>query len=83
MVQKLIKVLVARQHRVFGLTESVEAAERVRRAGAVPVMGDLLEPGSWQDQAAADWVFHLPPQATSGLRPRLDDAPHPRAARGC
>ena len=25
-------------------------------------MGDLLEPGQWQDEAAADWVFHLPPQ---------------------
>jgi nucleoside-diphosphate-sugar epimerase len=66
---ELVKVLVARHHRVFGLTESVEAAERVRRAGAVPVMGDLLEPGPWQDQAAADWVFHVPPQATS--RPRM------------
>ena len=42
---ELVKVLVARRHRVFGLTQSVEAAERVRRAGAVPVMGDLLEPG--------------------------------------
>ena len=24
-------------------------------------MGDLLEPGPWQDQAAADWVFHMSP----------------------
>ena len=24
-------------------------------------MGDLLVPGSWQDEAGADWVFHLPP----------------------
>jgi nucleoside-diphosphate-sugar epimerase len=57
---ELVKVLVARRHRVFGLTPSLEAAERVRRAGAVPVMGDLLEPGQWQDEAGADWVFHLP-----------------------
>ena len=59
---ELIKVLVARRHQVFGLAQSVEGAQRVRRAGAVPVMGDLLEPGKWQDEAAADWVFHLPRQ---------------------
>jgi nucleoside-diphosphate-sugar epimerase len=64
----LVKVLVARRHRVFGLTESVEAAQRVRRAGGVPVMGDLLEPGPWQDEAAADWVFHLPPHTMCGPR---------------
>jgi nucleoside-diphosphate-sugar epimerase len=29
----LVQVLVARRHRVFGLTDSVEAAERVRRGG--------------------------------------------------
>ena len=58
---ELVKVLVARGHQVFGLTRSLEAAARVRQAGAMPVMGDLLEPGKWQDEAAADWVFHLPP----------------------
>ena len=31
-------------------------------------MGDLLEPGPWQDEAAADWVFHLPPHAVHGRR---------------
>ena len=46
---ELIGVLVARGHQVFGLAHSAEAAERVRRAGAVPVRGDLLEPGQWQD----------------------------------
>ena len=65
---ELVKVLVASRHRVFGLADSVEAAERVRRAGGVPVMGDLLEPGSWQDEAAADWVFHVPPHAVYGPR---------------
>lgn len=65
---ELVKVLVARRHRVFGLAESVEAAQRVRRAGAVPVMGDLLEPGHWQDEVAADWVFHVPPYTVSGPR---------------
>jgi hypothetical protein len=68
---ELVNVLVARGHRVFGLTDSVEAAQRVRRAGAVPVMGDLLEPGQWQDEAAADWVFHLPPHPVRGPRVTL------------
>jgi len=65
---ELVKVLVARGHQVSGLTPSIEAAERMRRAGAVPVLGDLLEPGQWQDEAAADWVFHLPPHPVLGPR---------------
>jgi nucleoside-diphosphate-sugar epimerase len=28
----------------------------------------MLEPGPWQDEAAADWVFHLPPRAVDGPR---------------
>jgi uncharacterized protein len=65
---ELIKVLVSSGHHVVGLTHSIEAAQRVRHAGAVPVMGDLLEAGRWQDEAAADWVFHLPPHPTAGRR---------------
>jgi nucleoside-diphosphate-sugar epimerase len=65
---ELVKVLVARRHRVFGLIDSLEAAERVRRTGGVPVMGHLLEPGPWQDQAAADWIFHVPPHPVDGPR---------------
>ena len=63
---ELIKLLVARGHQVCGLAQCPEAAQRVRRAGAIPVMGDLLEPGRWQDEAAADWVFHLPPHRERG-----------------
>jgi nucleoside-diphosphate-sugar epimerase len=65
---ELVKALMALGHQVFGLARCAEAAERVRRAGAIPVMGDLLEPGRWQDEAAADWVFHLPPHLTRGQR---------------
>lgn len=72
---ELIRVLVARGHQVVGLAQSVEAAQRVRRAGAVPVMGNLLEPGQWQDEAAADWVFHLPPHTHfRRIAPRHADA---------
>jgi nucleoside-diphosphate-sugar epimerase len=66
---ELVKILVARGHRVFGLADSLDAADRVRRAGGVPVIGHLLEPGPWQDEAAAEWVFHLSLHA--GHRPRV------------
>jgi nucleoside-diphosphate-sugar epimerase len=65
---ELVKVLTAHGHQVFGLAESAEAAQRVRRAGAVPVIGDLTEPGRWQDEAGADWVFHVPPHPVGGPR---------------
>lgn len=65
---ELVKLLRARGHQVFGLTQRVEGAQRLRRAGAVPVMGDLLRPGQWQDEAPADWVFHLPRHVTPALR---------------
>ena len=64
----LVRVLLARGHEVYGLTPSAEAARHVRRLGAVPVMGDLLEPGQWQDVAGAGWVFHVPPHATCRRR---------------
>jgi uncharacterized protein len=63
----LVEVLLARGHKVFGLTHSVEAAQRVRQAGAVAVQGDLLETGQWQDETAVDWVFHLPPHPVNAL----------------
>jgi nucleoside-diphosphate-sugar epimerase len=65
---ELVKVLVARGHRVVGLVPSLEAAQRVRNAGGTPVMGDLLEPGRWQDEVEAELVFHLPPHPVPGLR---------------
>jgi nucleoside-diphosphate-sugar epimerase len=63
---ELIRLLTSSGHDVFGLTWSLNAARRVRHAGATPVMGDLLEPGQWQDQVAAEWVFHLPPHPREG-----------------
>lgn len=65
---ELVNLLVARGHQVVGLAESVEAAAQLRRSGAVAVMGDLAEAGQWQDEAAANWVFHFPPPPTCGLR---------------
>src|SRR5262245_45184152 len=65
---ELAKLLVSRGYQVIGLASSVQAAQRIRRAGATAVMGDLLTPGQWQDEAAADWVFHLPPHPFNGSR---------------
>ena len=68
LARELVAVLVGRGHPVVSLTQSAEAAQWMRHAGAVPVIGDLLEPGKWQDEAAADWVFHLPaPLAASRM----------------
>ena len=58
---ELVKELTDRGHHVLGLANTAEEANRLRRIGATAVMGDLLVPGSWQDEAGADWVFHLPP----------------------
>jgi nucleoside-diphosphate-sugar epimerase len=65
---ELIKLLIRRGYQVFGLAHSIAGAHRVRHHGAVPVIGDLLNPGQWLDEAAADWVFHLPPHPVRGSR---------------
>ena len=59
---ELRTVLVAGGHQLFGLTASVQAAERVRRAGGVTVRDDLLAEGHRQDEAEADSILHVPPQ---------------------
>jgi nucleoside-diphosphate-sugar epimerase len=56
---ELVKLLVFRGHHVLALTRSVEGAEAMRRVGAMPIIGDPRTPGRWQDEAAAEWVFHL------------------------
>jgi len=65
---ELLRVLVARGHQVSGLARSSEAAEQVRRAGATAIVGDLATPGLWQDEASADWVFHVLPHPFDGIR---------------
>jgi hypothetical protein len=65
---ELVKVLVARGYQVFGLARSAESTRLVERAGAIAIRGDLLVPGKWQDEAVADWVFHLPPRAAARTR---------------
>lgn len=64
---ELIRVLVARDYAVIGLARSAPSLERIRRAGAIAVQGDLLVPGRWQDEAGADWVFHLAPRSLAAI----------------
>jgi nucleoside-diphosphate-sugar epimerase len=58
---ELVKVLKSRGHEVLAVTWSSDAAQRARDAGATAIIGDLRDEGLWQDEVAADWVFHLPP----------------------
>lgn len=65
---ELLRVLVRRGHDAVGLVRSFEAAEQVRRTGATAIIGDLAAPGLWQDEASADWVFHVLPHPFDGAR---------------
>jgi len=59
------------------LTRSEKSAERVRAAGAMPIMGDLLQVGAWQTIAAqATIIVHLAQPETYGTR-----VTHQRAVR--
>jgi uncharacterized protein len=56
-------------YQVHLLTRSAQSAERWAREGVTPVMGDLLTPGPWQEEAAAsEWVVHLAQPLTFGGR---------------
>jgi nucleoside-diphosphate-sugar epimerase len=63
---ELVRTLAARGHQVMALARSPEVSELVRRAGGVAIRGDLMEAGAWQRSAAAEWVFHLPPDPLCG-----------------
>ena len=64
----LVHQLVDRGIQVLRLVGCADTAEEVRATGAVPVVGSLSEGGRWQDEAAADWVFHLPSHTFDGRR---------------
>ena len=72
----LVKVLVARRHRVFGLTDSLEAAERVRRTGGSPSWATCSSRvrGRTRLQRTGSFTFLLIPW--TGLA-SLGDAPRP------
>ncbi len=58
--RSLVTHLVASGHRVTSLARSASGAETVRRLGAEPVQGDVLDPVSLDTLVAgAEWVFHV------------------------
>lgn len=59
-------------HQVDALVRSSEGAAKVQARGATPVLGDLLQPSSWRDAAAAaDGSIHA--AAHSGPKAREAD----------
>ena len=66
---EFVRQAVRAGQRVQVLTRSDRSAERIRDLGAVPVAGDLLQPGPWQRTAAeAEAVVHLAQPETYGGR---------------
>jgi nucleoside-diphosphate-sugar epimerase len=64
--------LVRGGHQVDALVRNTEGAAKVQARGAHPVIGELLQPASWRDAAAAaDGSIHA--AAQSGARARAAD----------
>ena len=55
----ILDALVRGGHHVDALVRTTDAAADVQRRGAFPVLGDLLQPATWRDAAAAaDGIVH-------------------------
>ena len=55
----VLDALVRGGHHVDALVRNNEAAAKVQARGATPVLGNLLQPASWRDAAAAaDGAVH-------------------------
>ena len=68
----VLEALVRGGHRLDALVRTSDAAADVQRRGAHPVLGDLLQPATWRDAAAAaDGVIHA--AAEYGPRVRTVD----------
>src|SRR4051812_9666180 len=69
----VLDALLRGGHSVDALVRNSQAAAAVQARGATPVLGDLLEPASWRDAAAAaDGAIHA--AAEYGPRARQVDA---------
>jgi nucleoside-diphosphate-sugar epimerase len=61
--------LVAAEYQTKVVVRSTTSAEKARRMGAIPVMGDILWSGAWQQEAKqADYIIHLAQPLTFGGR---------------
>ena len=55
----VLEALVKSGHHVDALVRNSEGASRVQARGATPVLGDVMQPASWRDAAAAaDGAVH-------------------------
>ena len=55
----VLEALVKSGHHVDALVRNSEGASRVQARGATPILGDLMQPASWRDAAAAaDGAVH-------------------------
>ncbi len=78
----VVRQALAQGRRVQVVTRSAGGAERVRSAGAEPVLGDLAEPGPWMEAArSAGAVLHLAQPETFGARISRARAERYRALR--
>ena len=69
----VLEALVRGGHRVDALVRNSEGAARVQGRGAQPVLGDLMQPATWRDAAAAaDGSVHA--AADQGVKARELDA---------
>ena len=67
--KELLPLIVAAGYQAKVVVRSEAAAEKARALGATPVLGDILWPGAWQQEAAeADYVMHLAQPLTFGGR---------------
>lgn len=72
--QSVVPLLVARGHAVRGLARSTRGEEAVRRMGAEPARGDLLEPATLEPAArGCEAVLHLATAIPTGRRLRYSD----------
>ncbi len=74
--REVTRMLVARGHRVTGLTEGAAGAALVRQAGGIPAFSDPLRVGEIRSvlhSAQAEVALHLAPQTLNGFPNRHTD----------
>ncbi len=80
--REFVRCAIAGGHHVSVLTRSQASASRIVAAGAQPVIGDLGEPGPWQDVASSvQAIVHLAQPDTYGARVSAARAKAYRAGR--
>ncbi|MHB8752619.1 MAG: NAD-dependent epimerase/dehydratase family protein, partial [Aggregatilineales bacterium] len=77
-----VRCAIASGHQIQVLTRSDKSAERIQALGATSIVGDLNNPGPWQETASkADIVLHLAQPETYGEKVTLARAQRFREQR--